>query len=363
VQPRIEVTLEPTSGDQPDVWYQYQRYYLMGLRALPDVRFRLGGLIDQVLGDVQERGWRGSNRVWRMASKWNRKRRSVVATHVGRYTIRFPGREPLRVAVDAHDMREIRDATAYDWSDLYFKVSRWPRLSYGAKVRALICGNGALTHERIARLKRMRDHERTFDLVLIAKLWPSKPTVPTYWNPVEHLVRVFETLAALPLRAHLTALIAPLTTGDPFPTHFLKRLTSAGVTVKDDVSAAELWDATAASRLAFLRPGKHLCVSWRMIDHLAMGACTVCDRAPYPEWPVPLRVGGELIDCGCGIGEDESLPDKADYERISSVIMELLDDPERVEACRRASAEYFDRHVTPPQIARHLLDVSGQFRG
>jgi hypothetical protein len=99
-----------------------------------------------------------------------------------------------------------------------------------------------------------------------------------------------------------------------------------------------------------------------MIDHLAMGACIVCDRTPYPEWPVPLRVGHELMDCECGIGEDESLPEKAEYERIASTVTELLADPERVEACRRASAEYFDRHVTPSQIARYLMEVSGQFR-
>jgi hypothetical protein len=361
---RIHVTLEPTSGDSPSTWHKYQRYYVMGLRTLPDVQFRHGGLVDQALDGVYERGWRGASFGWRMAARWNRDRRSVTATHVGRYTVRFPDRaKPLRVAIDAHDMREIRDPLAYDWSDLYFKVSRWPRLSYGPKVRPLICGNGALTNERIARLRGMRDHERSLDLVLIAKLWPSKPTVPTYWNPVEHLVRVFETLATLKIRSHLCALVAPLTTGDPFPAHFLKRLTDVGVTVKSDVSAAELWNATAASQLAFQRPGKHLCVSWRMIDHLAMGACTICDRAPFPEWPVPLRVGHELLDCECGIGEDESLPEKAEYERIASTVMDVLADPERIEACRLASADYFDRHVAPSQIARYLLEVSEQFRG
>jgi hypothetical protein len=360
---RIQITLEPTSGSSPGTWHEYQRYYLMGLRTLPDVRFRFGGLIDRTLAGIHERGWRGAHFGWRIATRLSRGHRSELATHVGRYTVRFPDRaEPLRVAIDAHDTRVIRDPIAYDWSDLYFKVSRWPSLSYGAKVRPMICGNGALTNERIARLIGMRGHEKSLDLTLIAKLWPSRPNLPTYWNPVEHLVTVFETLAGLKIRSHLCALVAPLSTGEPFPEHFLKRLTSAGVTVKGGVSADELWNATASSRLAFLRPGKDLCVSWRMIDHLAMGACTVCDRAPYPEWPVPLQVGRELMDCRCGIGDDESLPDKADYERIASTVMELLADPERVETCRRASAEYFDRYVAPSQIARYLLETSEQFQ-
>jgi len=330
----------------------------MGLRALPDVRFNHGALVDQVLDGIRERGWRGAHFGWNIAAKLNRDQRSENATHVGRYTFQFPDRGMIKVAIDAHDGRDIRDPLAYDWSDLYFKTSRWPSLSYGSKVRPLICGNGALDNARISRLVEMRNRERDLDLVLIAKLWPSKPASPTYWNPVEHLVRVFETLAALKLRTHLCALIPPLTTGDSFPRHFIKRLENARVSVKRDVTAEELWNATATSRLAFVRPGKHLCVSWRMIDHLAMGACTVCDRAAYPEWPVPLRAGHELIDCGCGIGEDESLPDEAEYSRIAETVMQLLADPERAEQCRRDAADYFDRYVTPSQIARYLLEVS-----
>jgi hypothetical protein len=99
-----------------------------------------------------------------------------------------------------------------------------------------------------------------------------------------------------------------------------------------------------------------------MIDHLAMGASTVGDRAPYPEWPLPLQAGRELMGCDCGIGEDESLPEKADYGRIASTVMELLADPDRVETCRRAAADYFDKHVTPSQIARYLVEVSEQVR-
>jgi len=170
-------------------------------------------------------------------------------------------------------------------------------------------------------------------------------------------VRTFETLAKLKVRSHLRATLMPLQ--QPFPRHFLDRLSKAGVPVTtSEVTVDELWNTTSASRLAFLRPGRHLCVSWRMIDHLAMGACTVCDHAPYPQWPVALQAGREFMDSGCGIGMDDSLPDPADYERIADTVMALLADPERVAESRRAAAAYFDEHATPARIARYLMDVS-----
>src|SRR5262245_20908821 len=146
---RTRVTLEPTSGDSPSTWHAYQRYYVMGLRALPDVRFNHGALVDQVLDGIRERGWRGAHFGWNIAAKLSRDQRSDTATHVGRYTFQFPDEKMIRIAIDAHDGRDVRDPAAYDWSDLYFKTSRWPSLSYGAKVRPLICGNGALDTTRI----------------------------------------------------------------------------------------------------------------------------------------------------------------------------------------------------------------------
>jgi hypothetical protein len=126
----------------------------------------------------------------------------------------------------------------------------------------------------------------------------------------------------------------------------------------NSITIDELWHATSTSRLAFLRPGKHLGISWRMIDHLAMGACSVCDHVPYPQWPVPLQAGREFMDCGCGIGADNSLPDAADYERIATTVMALLADPDRVAESRRAAADYFDEHAASARIARYFVDVS-----
>jgi hypothetical protein len=354
---RIDVVLQPSLGEQVITWHEYQRYYSMGLRMLPDVRFRYASLIDRALASVREHGWRGANAGWRLAAKLKPEGRSERAAHVGRYTFHFPARDaPLRVAIDAHDDRSIRDPDAYDWSELYFKVSYWPSLDYGPKARPLICGHGALDHKRIARLIGLRNQHRGLDLVFVAKLWAGHAG-PTFWNAVEHLVRTFETLAKLKIRSYLRPILVP--TGQPVPQHFLDRLSKAGApATTTNITIDELWSVTSASRLAFLRPGRHLCISWRMIDHLAMGACTVCDHAAYPQWPVPLQAGHEFMDCGCGIGEDDSLPDPADYERIAGTVMASLADPERVAESRRAAAGYFDEHAAPAQIARYLVDVS-----
>lgn len=357
---RTRVTLHPTASGDPWTWYSYQRYYLSGLRQLADVDLHIEAPGDALFIAGRDRGFTRGNAVWRRLSCRRTPNRYVQATHVGRYTFQFPGgARPLRVAIDTHDTRHIRDPEALDWAELYFKVSYWPTLDYGPKVRPLVCGNGNLWPARIAHLKRMRGVGRDLDLAFVAKLWPSNPADLTYWNPVEHLVRVFETLARLPVRSYLRAIVPKLTNGEPFPRRYVDRLVAAGVPLigeGDNIGAEELWDVTARSKLAFLRPGKHLCVSWRMIDHLALGATTLCDNGAYPQWPVPLREGVEYFDAHCGIGPDESLPDPADYGRIEETVMSLLADPERLETCRRAAAAYFDEHVDHPRLARHIVD-------
>ncbi len=344
----------------PGLWHKCQSYYLMGLRQIPGLRLGYTSAIDRGFAWARERGWQGSSRTWHYLARRNPDGRYEEATHVGRYFLHFSTRaDPLRVAVDVHDIRKIRDPKAYDWAEVYFKVNHWAGLDYGPKARPLVTGNGALNQARLNHLIALRDHPKHLDLVLIAKLWPSAPG-PTYWNPVEHLVRVFEALAGLKCRSLLWAIV-PDMKGKEFPSHYLNRLDKCGILVtKTNVTINELWAATSAARLAFLRPGKHLCVSWRMIDHLAMGACTVCDRAPYAQWPVPLQSGRELFDCECGIGQDEALPEPGDYERIAEGVRALLADPERAAAIRVAAANYFDRYVAPEKIARYMIEIAAQ---
>lgn len=347
---------------RPGQWHKYQRYYLMSLRATPGVRVAYANPVVQAFAWAQERRWKNAERNWEFLTRVMRKR-SKKATYVGRYLLHFPTRaEPLRVAIDQHDRRAIWDPQAYDWSEVYFKVNRWPSIDYGSKTRPLVTGSGALNKARLARLVALRDRPKDLDLVFIAKLWPSV-NGPTLWNPIEHLMLVFEVLAGLKIRSLLRAIV-PRTHSVGFPQRYLDRLTSLGVQATyTNVTVKELWAATSSARLAFLRPGTHLCISWRMIDHLAMGASTVCDRASYVEWPVPLGAGREFSDCGCGLGPDDSLPARADYGRIADTVMELLANPEQAAEVRRAAATYYDRHVAPQQVARYLLETAEQFLG
>lgn len=340
--------------NEPSRWHRYQRYYVMGLRQ-QGVRVQYADPLERGLAWGWERGWPQAMQTWTYMADRQADRRYREANHVGRYLLHFQQRaEPLRVAIDHFDAPNIRDPQAHDWAEIYFKVNRWPQIDYGPKVRGLVVGNGYLDQARLTRFLSLRDCPKQRDLVLIAKLWPGVPG-PTFWHPVEHLVRVFETLAKLKTRSLLQAIV-PRLIGHELPRTYLDRLSSCGVQVtQTHAPGDELWTAISTARLNFLRPGRFLCMSWRMIDHLAMGACTVFDRAPYPQWPVPLQAGREFVDCACGIGTDESLPEKPDYERIADTVMALLADPERTAQIGRTAADYFDRHVAPEQVARYFI--------
>lgn len=357
----LRVSLLGGLCSQPRKWHAYQRYYLTGLRRLPGVRVSYGNLIDRPLAWGWERGWPRAARTWEYIASRQAGRRYPEANHIGRYLLYFPGyREPLRVVIDHYDARGIRDPKAYDWAQLYFKVNRWPTFDYGPKVRPLVSGNGYLSDARLARFIALRESPKELDLVLIAKLWPGLPG-PTFWHPVEHLVRVFETLAKLKVRSVLRATV-PVLIAQKFPQHYLDRLSNCGVQVtQPGAPGGDLWTAISTARLVCLRPGRFLSTSWRLIDHLAMGVCTVYDRAPYAEWPVPLRAGHEFVDCECGIGADESLPENASYERIAETVMSWLADPERAAGVREAAAAYFDLHVAHEPVARYLIDTAEQY--
>ena len=45
----IDVALQPSFADELVSWHDYQRYYAMGLRMLPDVRFRYASVVDGAL--------------------------------------------------------------------------------------------------------------------------------------------------------------------------------------------------------------------------------------------------------------------------------------------------------------------------
>jgi hypothetical protein len=303
----------------------YQKYYLLGLDEVARLRVRGLPPVPGVRAKIS------------LAYRFGR---GDGETFVGRYE-----RDGVRFAIDAHDGRTVRDPEAHEWSDVYFKANRWPGDPYEPKVLPIVNGNGLVDRGRLRFLRSLRGHEKSVDVAYLSNVWGGR----------EHSLRVFERLAALDCTKDLLAI---------FPEGFpaaedeanMERLRAAGVAVtREPVAPRELWQRLARARLVPLRAGKHLCVSWRMIDLLAMGACIVFDALPPPRWPVPIEPGVHVADCGIDRPEDTEAAPDAEYEKVPATIEALLAAPAQQQALREAAAGYFDEHAAPARVASYLL--------
>jgi hypothetical protein len=121
----------------------------------------------------------------------------------------------------------------------------------------------------------------------------------------------------------------------------------------------ELWGATFLARLAFLRPGKHLCISWHVIDHLVMGRPS-CKTARHtrngPCRYEPLTNSRSAAAESIGTSRCGQKP----IMGASPIWLALFVDPERQAAIRRESAIYFDQRVAPEQVPRYLIATEEQ---
>jgi hypothetical protein len=308
----------------------YQRYYLLGFEDEASVRIDGAPLPVRLAPRVTNK--------FRVAY---RRARESGSGHVGRYIA-----GDVRFAIDAHDGREVFDAEALDWADIYFKANRWPGDSYDPKVVLIVNGNGLLDRRHIARLRTLRDLPKPIDIAYISNVWGGR----------EHSLRVFERLAALDCKRDLLAVLP-----EGFPAEEDEaneaRLRAAGVPVtRQPLAPRELWQRLAQARLVPLRAGKHLCYSWRTIDLLAMGACIVFDALPPPRWPIPLEPGVHVSDCGIPRPEDTEAAPEHEYDRVPTEIERLLARPGEQESLRRAAAAYFDEHASPARVARSVLE-------
>jgi hypothetical protein len=262
--------------------------------------------------------------------------------YVGRYEC-----DGVRFAIDAHDRREIRDAEALAWSDVYFKANRWPGHDHDPKVRPVVNGNGLLDRRKIAHLRALRAVPKEVDVAYVSNVWGGR----------EHSLRVFERLAELRCSKDLLAIFP-----EGFPpeedAENMERLQAAGVPVtRDPLAPRELWRRLARARLLPMRAGKHLCWSWRTIDLLAMGACIVFDALPPPRWPVPIEPGVHVADCGVERPEDTEAAPEPQYEKVPATIEALLARPDEQRRLREAAARYFDAHAAPERVAEYVSRV------
>ncbi len=277
-----------------------------------------------------------------MRNRWNS---PDLSDFTGCYSLRHGGRE-IRFAIDGHDLKDIVAPEALDWADIYFKANMWQTEAYPDKVVPIVNGNGFLRERHLQKLQRYRQTNKTNDLIFISRIW----------GGVEHNVRLFEELAALPGKKRLVAIFVAGTAPSAETEAAVKRLEFAGVECTTDLfSIDQLWQEMAEARIVVLRAGKHMCIPWRMIDLLCMGSCIVSDADFYPQWPEKLVPGTHYISAGLQRPADTSAASPEEFAKLRETIEQLLGDKEKQKELRRNSAVYFDEHAAPEKVGAYIL--------
>ena len=122
-------------------------------------------------------------------------------THVGQYLFHLRDGGVRKVAIDAHDHRNIRSQAIHDWCDVYFKSNRWPTMDYSSKVLPIVTGNAGITLENCRFLRGLRDVKKEFDLLFVGRIWAGGDA------NVEHNLRLFESLAKVKCKSKLLAVV------------------------------------------------------------------------------------------------------------------------------------------------------------
>lgn len=270
-------------------------------------------------------------------------------THVGQYLFHLRGGGIRKVAIDAHDHRNIRSQSIHNWADVYFKSNRWPSVDYDPKVLPIPIGNAGITLENCRFLRKLRSAPKELDLIFIARIWAGGDA------NVEHNLRLFESLAKVECKSKLLAVVFNFEKNGEEFRHITKRLEKAGVEwTENQIGYGELMGLSAASKLVVLRSGISGCIAWRMVDMLAIGACLVLDRTPFPEWPVPLREGENFLSLGIQLAEDCSPAPLKDYEVAKKKLGEWLP-AESIQNVSGNNSNYFDLHLTSDSVAEYLI--------
>lgn len=263
----------------------------------------------------------------------------------GQYLVELQDGRVVKVCIDSMDFPELSSPELAQWSDVYFKTNWWPAVSYPANVEPLVnCDPTVL--DRIAELRRARSTPKQYDLCCVVRVWGGR----TGMEGIEHNIRLLEAVSSV--RGN-TFVLAVLIMGDRDA--YAERLAAAGIrwTTKA-FGADDLWRVTAASRLNVLRLGVHDCIPWRMTGSLAVGSTVALDQSPRSRWPTPLQAGEHFLDLGLETGED-ALADAAAYEAVPGRIEAWLADAPLLESIAAANGDYFDEHLAPERVGRHVL--------
>lgn len=325
----------------------YQRYYQQALEHVADVHW-LGGPLRARVAHTSSRKIdviAATGRPGRLFARIHRPASPGDSGHVARYELR-DGASTRRFAIDARDNHTVDDAGALEWSDVYFKANRWAGEVYPPHVAPIVNGNGLITPARIRRLRALRIEPKEVDVVFISNVWGGR----------EHNVRIFEELAGLGLRTDLSAVLPEGAAADD-DAAITRRLAAVGVpATTSQVPLHELWRRLARARVIVIRSGRHLCIPWRMIDLLAMGACILFDAQPLPQWPEPLVEGVHYASMGID-RPAWAAPHPGEYVKVGPAVEGLLADEDVRHGLAVAAADYFDRHAAPDAVGRYLFDA------
>lgn len=270
--------------------------------------------------------------------------------HVGQYIFHLRDGGVRKVAIDAHDHRDIRSQAIHDWCDLYFKSNRWPSVDYGSKVFPIPTGNAGITLENSRFLRGLRGVKKEFDLLFVGRIWAGGDA------NVEHNLRLFESLAKVKCKSKLLAVVFNFDKKSEDYLNIKRRLDHAGVEwTENQIGYGELMKISAASKFVVLRAGISGCIAWRIVDMLGMGACLVLDQAPFPKWPVPLKEGINFLSLGLRITPDCRPAPEEDYEGIASKMRKLLNDAAILQKIEENNARFFDDYLHPLKCSDYIL--------
>ena len=256
------------------------------------------------------------------------------------------GHREVRFAIDSHDGKEIFSPELLESTDIYFKVNKWRGESYPDNVLPLVNGNGFLRHRHLDRLRAMRGTAKNRDFLFISRIW----------GGVEHNVRLFESLSTLPCRKRLMAIFVEGAAGKIETQRAIERLESVGVECSFKLLPIKnLWRETSESKVVMIRAGKYMCIPWRMIDLLCMGACLVTDGEFEPQWPEPLIEGTHYLSGGIKRPFDTSAANSEEYEKLADKVLQITRDEDSIRRLQRNSADYFDNHAAPQRVGEYIL--------
>jgi hypothetical protein len=267
---------------------------------------------------------------------------------IGQYVIETAG-DAYRVCIDSADYPRIDSDELLAWSDVYFKANAWTTFPYDGRVRPIVNGDPFVL-DIVDELRRHRSAAKKYDLSIVVRVWGGQDNV----GGIEHNLKLLQAINRV--RGNKFVL-AVLLAGDI--ERDARYLRSIGVnSTTRDISRAELWRLTAASRQVVIRLGMHYCVPWRMIGALASGTCVVLDRAPFSAWPEPLVANRNFLDLGLPVGPETPVGTEASYDAVPSKIKSWLEAPGLIEHVARENAAYFDNFAAPEQVGRQIMSAA-----